>query len=233
MRTRLEDPQALSVHPSVARLEDKLARRGINPHAPGVITDTPEPLPALEAAMTRIPGQYQAAIADHTRVAAWVRTVADAAQAPSTGARRQVAHGPSLLLVGPTGTGKTYQTYGAIRSLLAMGVGARWQALNTADFYGQMRPQQGVDPEWMLRHLVRTPLLSLDDLGAPRTTEWTEELTYRLIDYRYSHQLPTLMTSNLTIAALRSKLGDRVASRIAGMAELIPIDGPDRRRGAA
>ncbi|MFD2683746.1 ATP-binding protein [Streptomyces phyllanthi] len=141
-----------------------------------------------------------------------------------------MATGPSLLLIGPTGTGKTRQAYGAIRSLLGGGTGVHWQAVTAADLYADMRPRPGTDPEWMLRHLMRTPLLVLDDLGAARATEWTEELTYRLINHRYNFELPTVMTSNLTVGDLRMKLGDRVASRIAGMAEQVTFNGPDRRR---
>ncbi|KPI02921.1 IstB domain protein ATP-binding protein [Actinobacteria bacterium OK074] len=227
-RYRLDEPQRVGLHPSVARLTARFAARGIDPATP--IADTPEPIPALEAAQERIPPRFRHAVADHPGVAAWCRTVGRQASAPSAGARRQVTTGPSLLLLGPTGTGKTRQAYGAIRSLLGAGIGVHWNAVTAADLYAEMRPRPGLDPEWMLRHLLRTPLLVLDDLGAARMTEWTDELTYRLVNHRYNHELPTVMTSNLPVASLRSKLGDRIASRIAGMAEQITLDGPDRRR---
>lgn len=80
--------------------------------------------------------------------------------------------------------------------------------------------------------LARCPLLLLDDLGAAKTSEWTEELTYRLINHRYEHMLPTLITTNLPTAELRTALGDRVASRLAEMTERVILTGPDRRRTA-
>ncbi len=52
-------------------------------------------------------------------------------------------------------------------------------------------------------------------------SEWTEELTYRLINQHSIHQLPTLVTSNLPISDLRAQIGDRVASRLAGMCEQV------------
>lgn len=91
-------------------------------------------------------------------------------------------------------------------------------------------PRAGHDGERELQTLARCPLLLLDDLGAAKTSEWTEELTYRLINHRYEHMLPTLITTNLPIPELRSALGDRVASRLAEMTERVILTGPDRRR---
>ncbi|SCF99919.1 DNA replication protein DnaC [Streptomyces sp. DconLS] len=144
-----------------------------------------------------------------------------------------IAEGPSLLIAGPTGTGKTYQAYGAIRTLLARGVRLRWEATTTADFHARLRPRAGHDAERELQTLARCPLLFLDDLGAAKTSEWTEELTYRLINHRYEQMLPTLITTNLPTEQLRVALGDRVASRLAEMTERVILNGPDRRRRTA
>ncbi|MGK5496717.1 ATP-binding protein [Streptomyces sp. URMC 125] len=239
-RARLDDPRPLATDRVVARLQAKIASLGIDLTVP--LPDTPEPVPALEAAQARIPAEYRAATCDHPRVAAWVHEIAEAAVAPDRGGRgrRQITTGPSLLLLGPTGTGKTHQAYGAIRALTAAGLGVRWQATTAADLYAEMRPRPGADPETLLRRTMRVPLLVLDDLGAARTTEWTEELTYRLVNWRYSHRLPTLVTSNLAPVrtrethrdqpVLRERIGDRVASRLAGMCHQVALTGPDRRR---
>ncbi|MEU2868665.1 ATP-binding protein [Streptomyces olivoreticuli] len=229
MRTHHRDPAPLSAAPHLARFQRIFAERGMPPGGT-LVSDTPEPIPALEAAQARIPRLYREAIADHPRVTAWVHAIAGTAKAPNLRARRQVTHGPSLLLVGRTGRGKTHQAFGAIRSLLGAGIDARWHATTAADLYAEMRPRQGADPEWMLRRIIRTPVLILDDLGAAKSSEWTEELTYRLINQRSIHQLPTLVTSNLPIRDLRAQIGDRVASRLTGMCEQVVFTGPDRRR---
>ncbi|MEV3857624.1 ATP-binding protein [Streptomyces sp. NPDC050095] len=239
----MSDPQPLGGSRAVAWMESKLAALGIDPTLP--LPETPEPLPALEAAQERIPVEYRAAVADHPAVLAWVRAISEAAAAPSRGGRGrlELTTGASLLLHGSTGRGKTYQAYGAIRALTAAGCAVRWHATTAADLYADMRPRAGVDPEWQMRHIMRVPLLLLDDLGAARTTEWTDELTYRLINHRYSHRLPMLITTNLPPLrtaqvpagqpVLRDKLGDRVLSRLAGMCELVEVTGSDRRFGAA
>lgn len=106
----------------------------------------------------------------------------------------------------------------------------RWEATTTADLHARLRPRAGHDAERDLQSLARSPLLLLDDLGAAKTSEWTEELTYRLINHRYEHLLPTLITTNLPTAELRTTLGDRVASRLAEMTDRVVLTGPDRRR---
>lgn len=183
---------------------------------------------ALELADARIPARYRRALADHPQITAWADQISGAGR-PGPGGPG-IAEGPSLLIAYPTGTGKTYQAYGAVRALLSRGVRLRWEVTTTADLYARLRPRNGHDAERDLQTLARCPLLLLDDLGAAKTSEWTEELTYRLINHRYEHMLPTLITTNLPIPELRTALGDRVASRLAEMTERIVLTGPDRRR---
>ncbi|GAA4952421.1 hypothetical protein GCM10023205_12000 [Yinghuangia aomiensis] len=184
---------------------------------------------ALALADARIPPRFRGAVADHPDVTAWVdRVSVEATRGP--GGRLGVATGPSLLIAGPTGTGKTHQAYGALRSLLLAGVRLGWQATTAADLHASLRPRAGHDTEGELRRIARTPLLILDDLGAAKPSEWTEELTYRLVNHRYEHLLPTLFTTNLPIARIRETLGDRITSRLAEMTQRAILDGPDRRR---
>ncbi|MER7128641.1 hypothetical protein [Streptosporangium saharense] len=43
------------------------------------------------------------------------------------------------------------------------------------------------------------PLLLLDDLGSAKASEWTEEITYRVINHRHENLLPGVFTSNLLL----------------------------------
>ncbi|MGW1149023.1 ATP-binding protein, partial [Streptomyces sp. NPDC002454] len=180
-------------------------------------------------AESRIPARYRAATADHPAVAAWVQGIA-AAGRPGPGGAPGIAQGRSLLIAGTTGTGKTHQAYGAVRSLIGAGVRLRWKATTAADLYAELRPRPGHDGERELRDLARCPLLIIDDLGAAKPSEWTEEITMRLMNRRYNEMLPTLVTTNLGMADLRAHVGDRAASRLAEMTDKVILDGPDRRR---
>ncbi|QKW53575.1 ATP-binding protein [Streptomyces buecherae] len=232
MRTRNREPHTLG-EGALDRMSRILAARCINPTTIATPDDTPEPRSPLDALSAGMPPRYQGAVADHPQVLAWAREVAEAAVAPSLGARRQVTTGPSLLMAGVVGAGKTYQAYGAVRWLGQRGVGVRWRATTAADLYAALRPRPGTDSEQELAAVSRCPLLIIDDLGAAKASEWVEEVTYRLINRRYNHMLPTLITTNLAIRDLRVYLGDRVTSRLAQMTTRVEFAPVDRRRHRA
>jgi DNA replication protein DnaC len=58
-------------------------------------------------------------------------------------------------------------------------------------------------------------LLVLDDFFTTRPTDWTMDIVYYLINYRYEHLLPTIITSNNDLAELEELLQDqRITGRI-------------------
>ncbi|MFF8743840.1 ATP-binding protein [Streptomyces californicus] len=230
MHTRHREPQLLGNEGTLERMARILAARNIDPADAAALPDDPEPFSPLDVLLAGMPPRYQSAVADHPMVLDWVRKVTEAAVAPSRGARRQVTTGPSLLMAGVVGAGKTHQAYGAVRALVESGVGVRWRATTAADLYADLRPRPGVDSERELAAVSRCPLLIIDDLGAAKASEWVEEITYRLINRRYNLMLPTLITTNLAIKDLRSYLGDRVASRLAEMTTRVEFEPLDRRR---
>ncbi|MEU5258964.1 ATP-binding protein [Amycolatopsis sp. NPDC021455] len=175
----------------------------------------------------RLPERYRRAMPTAPAVTAWVADVLANVRQPHMPVIRT---GPSLLLLGPTGTGKTFQAYGAIAALALSGAACGWSFTTAADAYARLRPRPSVDPEAEFEKLAKIPVLVVDDLGAAKATEWTEEINYRLINFRYEHQLTTLITSNVPVANLKMSLGDRVTSRLSEMATRAVLAGPDRRR---
>jgi DNA replication protein DnaC len=188
-------------------------------------------------AMAKVPFHYRSAVATLPQLRAWIDSLV--ATAKETQAERgapiaSITHGPSLLLLGVTGVGKTHEAYGAMRELAVTGVCGQWQVTTAADLYAALRPRHGIDSEAEFRKYRDARLLLIDDLGAERKpTEFTEEINFRLINHRYENHLPTLMTSNVEPKDLASRLGDRVISRLAEMCERVAIKGNDRRRKAA
>ncbi|WP_326729736.1 ATP-binding protein [Streptomyces phaeochromogenes] len=178
---------------------------------------------SLEYFGRNVPLRFRDATHDE-RAAAWAREVASD---PHT-AR-------SVLVLGPTGTGKTHWAYGALRAVGHAGAWMPWKAVTEADLYARLRPRPGHDSEARFEEIARTQLLFLDDLGAAKPSEWAEEVIYRLVNYRYDHCLPSLFASNLTPKSLPDTLGARVASRLTQMCERIALKGDDLRltRGQA
>lgn len=239
----MNDPQNLAENrPSMlARL-----MAGIAEHAPdvtaGPIDDAPTPdepghpeyhrRQRAEFALTRwqtaVPYRYREATAEHPAVQAWAdRTTAD------------IRDAGFLVLHGTIGTGKTHQAYGALRRIAEAGPRNFQMIATTApDLYGLLRPG-GSDKssEHELKRLMQIPLLLLDDLGTEKLSEFTEEATYRIVNHRYNESLPLLITTNLPIKTgaptsdLVTRLGDRLASRLAQTATIVGFDGPDLRRG--
>lgn len=190
---------------------------------------------ALKRWETATPPRYRRSDATLPDVQQWAD---DVATDPDTAG--------SLLLTGTTGTGKTYQAYGALRRIAAAGSIHPYEirAITAADMYGLLRPKgsdRGMEEE--LRRLVKVPLLLLDDLGAAKSSEWTEDVTGRLINERYNKCRPTIYTSNLPARAacddhgrplgpdLTSALGERIVSRLSEDTRVVAMTGTDRRRG--
>ncbi|MFF4933578.1 ATP-binding protein [Streptomyces griseofuscus] len=139
----------------------------------------------------------------------------------------------SLLLIGPTGVGKTHYAWSVLRAVAESGTQLRWQMHTAVDLYASLRPRDGEDSQSTFERIADAHLLVLDDLGASKWTEWVEEITYRLINHRYEECLPSIFTSNLAPAKLRDALGERVASRLTEMCDRIVLKGDDRRKGGA
>ena len=228
--------------PKRYHLEALLAARGIDPawladdsldtySAPNIARYS------ITKAAEVIPFRYQAAIVDQPDVLGWCKELVTRARADQDANRHAIAsvrRGRSLLLLGPTGTGKTYQAYGSIRELAVTGVAATWVVTTAADMYAALRPRHGIDSEAEFRRYRKASVLLVDDLGAERKpTEFTEEINFRLINWRYENHMPTLFTSNVLPKELAARLGDRVTSRLGEMCQRIVLEGPDRRRGEA
>lgn len=179
-----------------------------------------------------LPPRFRDAQPTDPHVAEWVGFVVSAAVETRNSVMAAVTQGPSLLLLGPTGTGKTFQAWGAVRALAESGVSVNWTVTTAADMYARLRPRHRVDSEEEFERYQRARVLVVDDLGAAKGSEFTEEINYRLINHRYQAQMPTLITSNIPVRELGSALGERVASRLTEMAHRVVLKGDDRRRRA-
>jgi DNA replication protein DnaC len=85
------------------------------------------------------------------------------------------------------------------------------------------------DESEIIRAYSEVKVLYLDDLGVEKVSDWALQTIYLIIDRRYSEMLRTIVSSNLSLDQLAVRLDDRIASRIAGMCEVVHMKGKDRR----
>jgi DNA replication protein DnaC len=60
-------------------------------------------------------------------------------------------------------------------------------------------------------------ILMIDDIEIMKMGDWLAEELYRIVDYRYAENMPTMFVSNLAPEELRNHLGDRIARRMLDM----------------
>lgn len=136
-----------------------------------------------------------------------------------------------VYLYGPVGCGKTHAAYALAQRMKEVGhtVPAVWNVTQLIhDIKLDMDRRDKMFPaEDLLDAKART--LILDDLGAERMTDWVAETIYLIINSYYVNVRQLIITSNLAPAELADRVGDRIASRVVEMCEIVKLDGTDRR----
>lgn len=172
-------------------------------------------------------------------VAAFTRTFPDAEK-------------PGLLLVGAPGTGKTHLAVAALRQLLSRGhegIFFDYQGLLEKIRAGYSEAL-GTSSREAYRVALETEILLLDDLGAHRITDWTEDTVTAIVTHRYNHRKALIATTNLvdpdigggllekgsgSAAAsyrttLEQRIGERARSRLFEMCRVIRMPQVDDYR---
>jgi len=142
---------------------------------------------------------------------------------------------PLTLLCGPPGTGKTV-------------AGVRWLAgLHEAMARGEYAKQQVSDPLFItafalarwpryddetMRWLRVSRAIALDDLGREYLDAKGHfaSVLEELVDLRYSHERPLLVTSNLTSSGVWERVGMRIHDRWRECGRVLEIRAPSLRR---
>lgn len=144
----------------------------------------------------------------------------------------------SLFLWGNYGTGKTGLAVGLAWFLVEAGDVNQVLFRSTPDLLSALRStygrSEGPTENDIIEQYATVPLLILDDMGAEqvKNSGWVEDRLYQIIGRRHGEELPTLFTSNLSIADLGARIGERIAWRIVemcGQENIIHVQGPNLR----
>ena len=105
------------------------------------------------------------------------------------------------------GSGKTYLAC-CIATEIVRRYNTQVSFVTLNDYIGMLSAK---DPE--AQNLKDSVLLIVDDIGAQSEQQaWISDAVYRLVDYRYRQNLPTIYTSNM--AMNKASKNDRVVARI-------------------
>lgn len=164
--------------------------------------------------------------------------------------------GTDLVLVGPTGLGKTHLAAAVVNDITRREAATyetekvaaemrpqyrhpivpnKPEWANVADLIVSLRIEMSAPPddknaEATMRRLRHHPaLVVLDDLGRERTSDWTAEIVYSLVNWRYENRLPTIVTSNATPFELSASPYWPIISRMAQDGQLVQLEGADWR----
>ena|SRR3990167_4815628 len=148
-----------------------------------------------------------------------------------------VTVGDSVILMGPSGRGKTGIAVCLMRDATTAGKSIAWCHVST--WLRDIREtfdRKDEDGERMhseaslVRELIAADVAVVDDLGAHRMTDWTQDMIFAVVNGRDSSNKATVYTTNLPMADVERIYGERVSSRLARCVKMTIKDGPDRRR---
>jgi DNA replication protein DnaC len=143
-----------------------------------------------------------------------------------------VAKAENLVLIGPTGVGKTGLASGLL--LKALENGYRCQFIRAQDLFDQMYASLADrSSRQLLNRLSRLDVLLIDELGYLTLKPEQSNIFFKLMEERY-HRHSTIITTNLSYEEWSSFLGnptmvDALLSRVRHYCHTIRIDGPSLR----
>lgn len=136
---------------------------------------------------------------------------------------------PWLVIAGGTGTGKSVAAGYGLARLLGMRRRGGW--VDSASFASRVG---GFDGQTELRRLQSLDALVVDDFGTEHYSSFTEALFFEVLAGRHEHgDLRTILTTNLDRAALRHRLGSRLADRVSNACSMVTCTGESLRKGAS
>ena len=143
---------------------------------------------------------------------------------------RFVMKGGNVLFHGPPGVGKTHLSIALGIEVIHQGYDVRFIVLNQLIDLVLKCGQDIIRTQRLLATLFRPKVLILDDIDHYKLSEDTTEFLFKLVIYRYDHELSTIFTSNKHFDDWEPLFGQKARAavaidRITQRAEVISIDG--------
>ncbi len=159
-----------------------------------------------------------------------------------------------LLLMGPSGVGKTHLAVAALKDLIQRGHGGLFCDYRELlkEIQASYNPASQTTEMGILEPIRTVEILVLDDLGASKPSDWVRDVVGIVLNARYKERRTTIITSNYVDNpasegeatrlpsgkfvpasredSLEQRISRRMRSRLFEMCRTIEISAPDFRR---
>ena len=137
---------------------------------------------------------------------------------------------PSLLLQGGTGLGKTHLSLAVANTAIDKGFGVVYGSVQNLTEKLEAEHFSNEHSANTNQMLLDCDLLILDDLGTEFNTPFVTASIYNIVNTRQMTNLPTIISTNLSVQEMQKRYSERFASRIIGGYVRIPFLGRDVRQ---
>lgn len=138
----------------------------------------------------------------------------------------------NLVFTGNTGVGKTFLCNCIARELMDKNLSVIYlSAIELFDVMAKIRVQHSDDVmlNEMYERIFDCDLLVIDDLGSELTNSLANSNLFFLLNSRILSEKATIISTNLSIDAMRDIYTERVTSRVISAYDIIPVIGKDIR----
>lgn len=133
-----------------------------------------------------------------------------------------------LLLMGRYGCGKTHLAAAIANHAIDAGISTLFLTVpDLLDWLRYAYSGSALSFEDRFEEIREIPLLILDDFGTQNATAWAQEKIFQIMNHRYINQLPTVVTSNMTISDFEGRIRSRMQDP--NLVTIVKILAPDYR----
>lgn len=139
----------------------------------------------------------------------------------------------NILFTGNTGVGKSFLSNCIAKDLLDSYHSVIYlTSMQLFDYLEKTKLNKDIldDESQLVADYIDTcDLLIIDDLGTETNNTWTSSQLFRILNNRLNSNKSTIISTNLSINAIRDMYSERVSSRIRSLYKLIALYGDDIR----